>query len=116
MIDLPKPEEIEARIASGEDIEAIKAELVEALKPVIDAITEFACDLASAINEALGPVMEALLPLLNDYLRACGGNPRWMHLSRFHKRKRIRKKWQKALWKEALKCTTSPYTHSQPES
>jgi len=105
MIHSTAVDEVIARLDAGESIEVIKTELSKLMEPVIKGMTEFIQDIAKAVGEALEPVIDVLKPLFSGYILACRANPRWAHLAHRHKQKRIRKKWQKRLWKEAILWT-----------
>ena len=69
----------------------------ELFAPII-AAAEIAVKAFRAIVEAIKEAARLICEMFDNFLRACF--PKWWHISQYHKKKRIRKKYRDKMLKE----------------
>lgn len=62
-------------------------------------------DAYERLRESLERLSKAVAPYSHQYKKAGAKHPRWLYLANHHKKHRVRRKWENALWKEVLNKT-----------
>lgn len=70
-----------------------------AIAKMAEAIGEFAAAMADACASVFSGAAE-MFACLNAYARAEKVNPKWVHFAKYHKKKRIRKKYHNRIMRE----------------